>query len=74
MERVKRCTKDCPERAYSRSLARCRFGKINPPTAKAGVETARLMGLSYICRYAWHRAAIEKALLATTQATTQADS
>jgi len=40
------CTK-CDQ--YSYSLRRCKLGKINPKTIKAGVESARFMGISYIC-------------------------
>lgn len=47
----RKCSK-CPR--YSCPLLRCRDGKINPPTIKGGVSAAKIMGMSYICRYSKH--------------------
>jgi hypothetical protein len=46
---IRKCSK-CEH--YSYSIRRCKLGKINPPTIKSGVEAARFMGLSHICKYA----------------------
>ena len=56
------CTKSCPSGSYSFKLRRCERGMIRPPSIKAGVETARIMGIDYICYYGglrdkvWQRA------------------
>ncbi len=57
-----KCTKNCPVNGYDCSVRRCKFGKINPPTVKGGVEAVKWMGISYICQYANHRDAIVQKL------------
>lgn len=46
---------------YSRSLLRCKNGKINPRTLKDTVSTMKIMGVTYICGFCkWKRTAITK--------------
>jgi hypothetical protein len=48
---------------YSFPLRRCKLGRINPRSIKGGVDAARIMGLSYICRLSPLRAKIADRLL-----------
>lgn len=49
---------------YSRKLGRCLDGKIMPRTITGGVESAKLMGISYICGYSPLREKIKERMIA----------
>jgi len=60
MEQFKTCGK-CQQ--YSRSLLRCKLGKVNPRTKKNTKSAMEYGGISYICTWSKWKMAVAEGLL-----------